>query len=102
MSKKKQMNFRKRADLFREKLLLGHLIKVWNCSHSRNNEFSDEIYDKAEHFISKIYGKQWLDLITDSEKFDDWFEKEENWEREVYEICEKHFPKLHNHLEKEN
>ena len=90
MNNTKKMNFPKSADLYREKILLGHLIKIWNCSHSRNNEFSSKIYDKAEHFISKIYGKEWFGLITDSEKLDDWFESEENWKHEVSEICKKH------------
>ena len=84
---KNQMNFPKRADLFREKMLLKHLIKVWNASSSQNYKFRGKVFDKADFFISKIYGKEWMELINDSEKFYEFMDKEEEHNEWLEKAC---------------
>lgn len=77
MTKREGMNFPKTNNKFREKLLLKHFIKFWVGIRSPNSKFKTKICGEAEDFISKYYGEEWIDLIIDSEKFDEFMDEEE-------------------------
>ena len=76
MTKRKKMNFPKTSNKFREKLLLKHFIKFWVGIGSPNSKFKSKIIGEAEDFIIKVYGEEWIDLIIDREKFDEFMDKE--------------------------
>ena len=54
----------------REKELLTHFIKIWVAHGSRNRNFRTKFFSEAEDFIIKNYGEEWMEYITDADKFD--------------------------------
>ena len=87
MTKRKEMNFPKTNNKFREKLLLKHFIKFWDANRSTNSKFKTKVFGEAEDFISKVYGEEWVDLITDSEKFYEFMDKEEEQNEWLEKAC---------------
>ena len=60
----------------RESGLLIHFLKTWVAHSSPNRNFRSKFFSEAEDFIVENYGEEWMEYITDSDKFDELLQAE--------------------------